>query len=75
MSHANREEKPIWAKWRLEEGGEIRVVATYREGDGFVQVGSSYPSVSDAEEALGPSFGEVVRAVIAAGARSGRWRP
>lgn len=75
MTDADRKEKPIWAKWSLKEGGGVQVVATYREGDGFVQIGSFYPSIADAEEALGPSFGEVARTVIAAGGRSGRWRP
>lgn len=70
-----RSEKPIWAKWSLDEGGKVQVVATYREGEGFVQVGNLYDSIERAEEALGPSFGEVARAVIAEGGRSGRWRP
>jgi hypothetical protein len=75
MVDASRKEKPIWAKWSLEEGGEVEVIATYREEGGFVQVGSSYPSIADAEKALGTSFSDVVRAVMAAGGRSGRWRP
>jgi len=68
-------EKPIWAKWRIAEAERIDVIATYREGDGFVRREISFEHVDEAARAFGPSFREVVEKVRSEGGRAGRWRP
>ena len=68
-------QRPIWAKWRIDEGERVVVTGTYREGDGFVRREMVFDDLEDAERALGRSFREVVDQVVAEGRRAGRWRP
>lgn len=75
MSGGSGGDRPVWAKWRVVEDGRIEVVATYREGDGYVQRERSYPDVEAAGAELGSSFTDVVRRVADEGRSAGRWRP
>jgi hypothetical protein len=67
--------KPIWAKWRVGDDGTIAVVATYAEGQGYVQRGQSFDSLDQAAAELGESFRDVVVRALEVGSHRGRWRP
>jgi hypothetical protein len=75
LARENEARRPIWAKWRVGDDDDVHVVATYAEGEGFVQKEQAFESLERATASLGASFGEVVTRALAAGSRVGRWRP
>ncbi len=75
MNDESEAGKPIWAKWRVLEDGQVVVAATYRRGDRFVQRETSFTSLAAAAEALGRGFADVVKRAMEAGSLAGRWRP
>ncbi len=75
MNDGSGAERPIWAKWRLLEDGQVVVVATYRRGDRLVQRETGFTSLAAAANVLGRGFEDVVKRAQAAGSFAGRWRP
>lgn len=69
------EERIVWAAFEVRPRGEVRVILTLdRDGDIWREE-RRWGSLSEAQEALGPGFGEVIRKVVASGSVRGRWRP
>lgn len=67
--------RPIWAKWRVGDDGDVSVVVTYAKDGRYEQRANSFASLEQAAASLGDSFRDVVRQALAAGSRRGRWRP
>lgn len=64
-----------WGSWRIEDDGSVRVVLTLEVEGELEREERRFPSLEAAAEALGESFGEVVRRAVSEGHRQGRWRP
>lgn len=65
-----------WVAWRITEDGLVEArVARATTAGGVEREQASFASLEEASDRFGPGFAEVARLVLAAGSRSGRWRP
>jgi hypothetical protein len=75
MSGARSDDRPIWAKWQLNQDGSISVEATYSEASGFVCRKIRFDTLDDAAQRFSAGFRDVVSRCMQEDSRSGRWRP
>ncbi len=75
MATSDEASNIIWAKWSIDDDGNVDVIATCATPDGYTERTLSFDSLDAAARTLGESFRDVVSRVTAAGYTAGRWRP
>lgn len=65
----------LWAAWRVEEDGTVRVMLVVETEEGPEREEARFGSLEEAAARLGASFRAVVERAVGEGHRRGRWRP
>ncbi len=64
-----------WVTWRVTRAGAVEALVTRGTGEGARRHRERFPGLEAAEDRFGSGFGDLVRSALAAGSRTGRWRP